>query len=403
MNVLFVTLVGDQHVSEGGIYSDLMRTFNKNGHDILYVSPTERRRREQTHFYSYGRISHLRVKSPNIQKTNWLEKGISTLVIEFLYLFSIIKYFGHFRFDLIIYSTPPITFTNCIKYIKRRDSAKTYLLLKDIFPQNAIDMGLMKRNSLLHRYFKRREKKLYQISDYIGCMSPANVWYMNIHYPYIRKNKVEVNPNSLDPRVSIRSQAKAAKLRMQYGIPLNATVFIYGGNLGVPQGLHHLIDILESNLEQVDKFFVIVGEGTYYDKLLSWFDSNSPSNAMLLARLDKSQYDSLVKACDVGLIFLDSRFTIPNYPSRLLSYMEAEIPILMAIDAVTDIGAIAQKNNYGMWCLNGDTKLFNEHILKLSQDKNLRKTMGSNGYKYMLKHYTVERSYDLIMRHFSSV
>ena len=94
------------------------------------------------------------------------------------------NYFADIKFDLILYSTPPITFYKAIEYVKKRDGAKTYLLLKDIFPQNAVDLGMMSKTGLkglIYKYFRKKEKKLYAISDKIGCMSQANVDYVLKH------------------------------------------------------------------------------------------------------------------------------------------------------------------------------------------------------------------------------
>ena len=49
--------------------------------------------------------------------------------------------------------------------------------------------------SILYHYFRKKEKKLYQISDYIGCMSKANVEYILKHNPEIKQERVEVCPN----------------------------------------------------------------------------------------------------------------------------------------------------------------------------------------------------------------
>ena len=98
------------------------------------------------------------------------------------------------------------------------------------------------------------------------------------------------------------------------------------------QGLIFLLDVIAANEERNESYFIIVGSGTEYGKIKSWFEANHPDNSMLLSSLPKKEFDDLVKACDVGLIFLDKRFTIPNYPSRLLSYLENRMPVLLATD-----------------------------------------------------------------------
>ena len=193
MNLLFLTLVKIGSLEERGIYQDLLRKFRNEGHKIFIVTPIERREKEDTNVKTTNNVAILNVKTFNIQKTNVLEKGIGTLAIEYQYLFAIKKYFKDVKFDLILYATPPITFSKIIKYIKKRDKAVSYLLLKDIFPQNAVDMKMFKENGLLHLMFKRKEKKLYRLSDYIGCMSEANKTYILKHNPELNPHKVEVN------------------------------------------------------------------------------------------------------------------------------------------------------------------------------------------------------------------
>jgi glycosyltransferase involved in cell wall biosynthesis len=394
MNILFLTLVEINSVEDRGIYQDLLRKFRNEGHDVTIVSPVERRKGISTNFSKKERVSILQVKTFNIQKTNIIEKGIGTLAIEYQYLSAIKKHLTDTKFDLVLYSTPPITFAKVIEFVKKRDHAKSYLLLKDIFPQNAVDMNMLKKDGFLHKQFLKKEKKLYQISDTIGCMSPANVEFVLKHNPEINRNKVEVNPNTIEPVVFSYSDAQKKSIREKYQIPANKKVFVYGGNLGKPQGLDFLLETIHTTkFEEI--FFLIVGDGTEFPKIQDWFNNNKPGNAKLLQRLPKDDYDKLLAACDVGLIFLDKNFLIPNFPSRLLSYLEMKIPVLAATDANTDIGDIIEKANCGYKVIAGNQ---NEMQIKLEAllHNDLCK-LGDNAEKLLMSEYLVDRSYNLII------
>ena len=116
-----------------------------------------------------------------------------------------------------------------------------------------------------------------------------------------------------------------------------------------------------------------------------------------MARLPKEDYDMLVRSCDVGLIFLDHRFTIPNYPSRLLPYLESKMPIICCTDKNTDIGRIAEENGYGFWCESVKPEDFTALVDKmLAAD---RKAMGERGYAFLKENYLVEHTYKAIMKH----
>jgi hypothetical protein len=397
MNVLFLTIVRVNDISERGIYTDLLREFKEQGRNVYIASPAERRYREPTRFYEKDGVHILNIKTLNIQKANLIEKGVGTLLLEGQYLSAIKKYYATVKFDLIIYSTPPITFGRVIRFIKKRDNAYSYLLLKDIFPQNAVDLGMIKKGSAIHRFFRSKEKKLYEISDRIGCMSPANVAFVLNHNKNINAAKVEVNPNSIEPTLISLSVTEKHAIRNRYNIPLDDIVFVYGGNLGKPQGIDFLIDVLKSNAGRQGRYFLIVGDGTEYHKLRKWMDDNNPPNACLLKGLPKADYDLLLAACNVGLIFLSKKFTIPNFPSRLLSYLEFKMPIIAATDDSTDIGKIVTANDFGRWCLSGDLEMFNHILAEFCGDISAIEKQGENGYRFMMDNYLVQHSYQTIV------
>ncbi|WP_411337978.1 glycosyltransferase family 4 protein [Ruminococcus gauvreauii] len=404
MNILFLTLLNFNSIKEHNIYTDFLREFVRQKHSVYVVSPVERKTGEFTRLKQEKNVTILKLKIGNIQKTNLIEKGISTLTLEHIFIYGIKKYFSDVKFDLVIYSTPPITLQKAVEYIKKRDSAITYLLLKDIFPQNAVDIKILNKKGIqgiLYFYFRKKEERLYKTSDYIGCMSPANVKYLLEHNPYLNKDKVHVSPNCIEVKENDISESQKQIIREKYKIPLNVKTFIYGGNLGKPQGVPFIIECLKANENKKDRFFIICGNGTEFGQLKRYVDKQNPNNVLLLNGLQKREYDDLVKACDVGLIFLDYRFTIPNFPSRLLSYMEAELPVLACTDPNTDIGNIISHNEFGWKCFSNDVGSFNDIInLIINMQKNEITKLGKNSRKFLLNNYTTEVVYVSVFRGF---
>lgn len=397
MRVLFLTLLDFNTFEARTIYTDLLREFMKHGHEVYCISPVERRTGIPTHFEENGHLLKLRIG--NTQKTNMIEKGISTVMIESQFVSAINRYYSNIKFDLVLYSTPPITFANVVKYVKKRDGAKTYLLLKDIFPQNAVDLGMMKKKGLyglIYKYFRMKEKKLYSFSDRIGCMSQANVDYLLRNNPGLVKNDVEVCPNCIEVCDVRLSEEERTGMRNKYGIPLDKIVYVYGGNLGKPQGIPFLIDCLRSQRNNQDAFFLIAGDGTEYEKLHSFVAEENQQNVKLLKLLPKSDYDKMIAACDVGMIFLDHRFTIPNFPSRLLAYMQAGLPVLACTDPNTDIGKVAVEGGFGWWCESNDVEAFDKVVASI--DERQLKAIGKSPLDYLYEHYTTQQAYEIITK-----
>ena len=397
MNILFLTISRFTDITARGIYPDLLRKFATEGHNVYVVSPRERRFGIPTGMTWQDQGAILGVKTLNLQKTNVVEKGLGTILLEPQFKSAIKKYLKGMKWDLILYSTPPITFPRIIKYLKRKNpSAKTYLLLKDIFPQNAVDLGMFSEKSLIYRYFRKKEKHLYQLSDHIGCMSPANVKFLREHNPDVLSEKVEVAPNSIE----LVSPASFDRddIRRKYGLPHDRPVFIYGGNLGKPQGIEFLIRCLDANSQRENCFFLVIGTGTELPKLKKWYQEKQPSSVKVMDGIPKGEYDVLVHSCDVGMIFLDHRFTIPNYPSRLLPYLENKMPVLCVTDPNTDIGRIAEENGYGLWCESDSVNQFTVTLEKMISS-DLAK-MGEAGYRFLCDNYLVRNTYFTIMSHY---
>jgi len=397
MNILFLS---NADIDTTAIYSDLLREFKDRGNNVYTVFPTERRQGKKTHYKIENGIHKLRVKTGNITKVALFEKGISTILIEQQFINALKKYFSGFTFDLILHATPPVTFERVIRYLKKRDGCSSYLLLKDIFPQNAVDLHVLRKGSLIWRYFRAKEKRLYQISDYIGCMSPANIAYVLEHNPEVPKDKVEECPNSIRPKPLLEINSRECqKIREKHAIPLDVTLFIYGGNLGKPQGIPFLLKALDKLKDNHKVFFLIVGSGTEYLHIADTIQKKQYSNVRLSEFLPKEDYDKLLSIADVGLIFLDSRFTIPNFPSRLTAYMEAAKPILAATDVNTDLKEVIIAANCGMWTESTDAEGWLKNVTKFAAESETRRQMGRNGRHYLEKFYTVSRAYDIITKH----
>ena len=255
---------------------------------------------------------------------------------------------------------------------------------------------MLARKSLLHTYFKRKEQKLYELSDRIGCMSPANVEYIRWHHPTLAF-KLEENPNSVD-LIKISKEAVDRETVLQkWGIPAHNVVYLYGGNLGKPQGATFLLSLIEESQQLPKVFFLIVGDGTEYGLLKEWFDLNQPRNAKLIQRLAKAAFDELAACCDVGLILLRKEFTIPNFPSRLLTYLENKMPVLAITDTASDVGAIAENAGFGKWCMYGEKEDALHQISNFVNNVEMRKQMGEIGFSFMKEHYDVKLSYNKIV------
>lgn len=386
MDILYLTQ-SKINLSSSGIYPDLVNAIAERGHRVTIASAENY---ECTSFNREGKVTYLNIKVANQYGVGLIKKGLAVLSIKGKIKAAIKKYLIGESYDLILYATPPITLGQVVRFAKNKYRAKSYLMLKDIFPQNAIDIGLLSRGGikgLIYKAFLKNEANLYTVSDRIGCMSGANIEYIKQHNPNVDPAKLELFPNSIV--ATAKPIIKSKELLTKYGIGTGKTVFIYGGNLGKPQGLDFLADGIEKVQDNEKAHFIVIGSGSEKDKLFAKIKNYK--NVTTLGSLPTAQYSVLAASCDVGMIMLDYRFTIPNYPSRALAYLQNAMPIFACTDKVTDIKQLVETDaNCGKWCYSNDIDSFVSAVKWFTDNTDKLAELGQNGYEYMQKNFNVD-------------
>ena len=395
MNILFLMITFPDMRKNSNLYTDLVEEFNNNGHNVFVATLLEKKNNKNSFTEKINGITILRVKCGDMFNVNFVRKGITTISLPYKFKQAINKYFNYTKFDLVIYPTPPITFAPVVKYIKKRDECKSYLILRDIFPQNARDLGLM-NNNLLFNYFRKKEQQLYDLSDYIGCMSQGNIKYV-LEHNNIDEGKLEILYNW--KKIGYDTKNDVVDYKKKDGLE-NKFVAIFGGNIGLPQELEFLLELAKEYKNRDDIVFLIFGEGTEKEKMINIIKDEKLSHVMIKNNIRRDDYQNLIKHCDVGLINLNRNFTIPNMPSKLIGYFEAAIPILASTDKNTDLRGFLQETKTGLWSETGDLEGYKINFEKLFNDKKLREELGKNGRKFLEENLSVERTYQIISKHF---
>jgi glycosyltransferase involved in cell wall biosynthesis len=365
--------------------------FNKNYNTVTVVAPNPNLK-ESVIVIENG-IEVLRVKTLPIKNVSNIRKGIANVILPYQYERSLEKFYNGAKFHLIIMATPPITLGSLAARLKKKHNAQVYLILRDIFPQNAVDLGFMKSGSSIHKFFSKKEKNLYRTADFIGCMSQANI-------DYVRQNG-EVTTDKLHilrnwQYLNEDSVVDIDVIRNKYDI-LNKFAVVFGGNMGKPQQLENVIELALACKVNTDIIFILLGEGVAMEKIKKELIVRELNNVRIYSSIPKLEYQSLLKACNVGLISLHEDFTIPNIPSKALDYWNLGLPILASIDRATDFGHVLDETQSGLWSYAGKHEELYDSLFKLYNNKELRKRMSDNGKIYFKEYLTPEMAYSTIV------
>ena len=376
MNILYMTI--SYNPEKNGLYQNLVDSLIDRGHNITIVRSMPNSTDNTLEKLDNG-LELLSVKTADPFSRNIIKKGMNQIFLAVNFKKAIKEYLFGKEYDLILYATPPVTLASVVKYCKGKYKAKTFLMLKDIFPQNAVDLGMMKKDSLIYKYFRKQERKYYDYSDYIGCMSKGNIDYVIKHNPDINPDKVGIFPNSIEANVVEGLSFHKDK-----------TVFMFGGNLGKPQNISGLLEIIKELKNYKKAEFIIVGGGTEQHKIIEFLKEEECTNLTYKNMLPQLEYEELLKSADIGLISLDPRFTIPNIPSKFQNYLKLKKPVLAITDVNTDLKDMIENNKCGWWCDASNKKNVIKTIKDICEKKDLQIDKGINGRLYFEKAFDVD-------------
>jgi len=400
LRILYISTVFPRPEESSTIYTDLAEELRDRGHEIFVVAADGSTGVMRTQLSIERGLNVLRVKTNSLYNVNIIKKGFSVITLKYQLIYNMKKFLNKKKFDFILFESPPVTIVDVVKWAMKEFGCPSYLMLKDIFPQNAVDIGLMKENGIVYKYFRKKEQKLYRTASIIGCMSELNRRYIIKHNPWLNINKVEIFPNTKKIRY-YGERPIEYRIRRRYGISDDIIVAIFGGNMGKPQGIDFLLEVISECKEREDIFFLLVGRGTERYRIVDYIRQKNLKNVLLIDPLPRDEYEILLTECDIGLIFLDKRFTIPNFPSRVLSYFEYGLPVLAATDINTDFGQMIENAKAGFWVQSGDISSFIEKLNILANNADLRYQMGKAGRKYLEKNFNVGISVDILEKHFN--
>jgi len=244
------------------------------------------------------------------------------------------------KWDGIIWYSPTIFFGAFVGYLKKRSACKAYLILRDIFPKWALDLGLIKKG-IPYYFFKIIEGYQYSVADSIGVQSPSNLSYFDSESP-VNLPKVEVLQNWLSD-----SETLNCSINLSSTILANRIIFVYAGNMGAAQGVDIFLDLAQSLASDDGVGILLIGRGSELNRLRDEVVKRDLKNILILDEIDSAEIPGLYKQCHVGLVVLDSRHQTHNIPGKFLSYMQARLPVLAKVNPGNDLIELIQDHQVG--------------------------------------------------------
>ncbi len=289
-------------------------------------------------------VQVLRLKAPRTKDIGYVRRTIGEFLMPFMMLRNLRKTsLAKVRWDGVVWYSPTIFLGPLANTLKKTSACRGYLIIRDIFPEWAVDMGLLSRG-LPYRFFKAIEHYQYSVADVIGVQTSANLSYFD-HWAKQDGRQVEVLQNWLADASDVGSSISVAN-----GPLAGRTVFVYAGNMGVAQGMEVLIDLAERLYSRQDIGFLFVGRGSDSKRLREDAKARGLDNVVFHDEIDPSEIPGLYAQCHVGIVALDPRHKTHNIPGKFLSYMQSGLPVLASINPGNDLEELINKEGVGRVC-----------------------------------------------------
>jgi glycosyltransferase involved in cell wall biosynthesis len=364
---------------------ELALEFNQNGHTSVVITPGSPDQSTALVIDFVEGVEYWRFKSGYTRGVGMLRRLINEFLLSFRAWHAIASQVKKTPFDLCIIYCPTIFFGPLSRKLKAR-GAYVYLIQRDMFPQWAVDGGLLHKNSPLLLFLRYYERLNYQIADWIGVQSEKNRIIFSAQFPRLNNVSVLLNWSAKSPTVE---KHRTDDIRIRLNL-VDKVVFFYGGNTGYAQDMTNIMRLARHMRGYVKGHILIVGQGDEYELINDLAAEWKLNNVTILPSVSQSEFLNFLGVADVGLFSLSKEHTAHNFPGKILGYMNASLPILGSVNPGNDLLPLVNEASAGCVYVNGEDDLLAGAALKLLESEKLRLAFGARAHSLLVDKFSVE-------------
>ncbi|MBF0340944.1 MAG: glycosyltransferase family 4 protein [Magnetococcales bacterium] len=341
MRLALIADVFPPQCSSGAVQiRDLALEFARQGHRVAVMVPSPELTKNWE-IESWNGVEVVRLRALPTTGLGYVRRTIGELLMPFLIWYQLRRSpLRDARWDGVVWYSPTIFHAPLVHWLKSSSRCKGYLIIRDIFPEWAVDMGIMGRG-LPYLFFKVVASYQYFVADVIGIQSPGNRIYFK-EWTRNSTRRVEVLQNWLADGVVTDCSIRLSETKLA-----GRKVFVYAGNMGVAQGMGILLDLAERLRVRSDIGFLFVGRGSEAKNLAQDARARGLDHVLFHDEIHPDEIPGLYAQCQVGLIALDPRHRSHNIPGKFLTYMQSGLPVLATINPGNDLAGMIRQECVG--------------------------------------------------------
>ena len=364
---------------------ELALEFKMQGHSISVLTPVPTQKQKLV-IKEIDEIEIIYFRSKKIKNISKFKRAVNETLLSFYAWHAAKNILAQRHFDGIVYYSPSIFWGHLVKILQRKWKCKSYLILRDIFPQWTVDNGLMKQGSIIHIYFTFFEKINYNIAHKIGVMSPSNLNYFKSTNHDLSKFEVLYNWAKV-PQIPQHQNKYRNELKLE-----NKLVFFYGGNIGYAQQIMNLVQLAIQLKDNTNVHFLFVGIGDEVELIKKEKAKNNLSNLTYLPSVNQEIYFEMLNEFDIGMFSLHPDHQTHNFPGKLLGYMGYSKPIIGCVNRGNDLKEIVNNAQAGIITDSGDNQGLLAAAKSLIKSEEIRIEMGKAGRKLLATQFSIKNT-----------
>jgi glycosyltransferase involved in cell wall biosynthesis len=370
---------------------ELALELKSRGHAVTVLTPGTASQSSRLVKESLDSISVWRFRSGPVKNISRIRRLINESLLSFRAWQAIKPELSTMKVDGVVYYSPSIFFGFLVAKLKRHFDCRAYLVLRDLFPQWAIDENMIGEHSPVTYYLRYFEQKNYLAADRIGLMSEKNIEVFQKLQPGL--NNLEVLRNWVGSDVN---DATSPYWREKLGLA-DKVIFLYGGNIGKAQDMPNLMRLALSMKEESKAHFVFVGQGESFQDVADVIRQHYLQNMTLMPSISQDEFKALLLEVDVGLFSLARTHTAHNFPGKILGYIANKLPILGSVNPGNDLMPMINNHQAGFVFENGEDASLLKAAQDLVESSALRKQCGDNARQLLDSHFSVESAVDKVL------
>ena len=327
-------------------------------------------------------IQVLRIKTLPHHNVNYLVRGIAQLLMPLQFLWKVRQH--RLQADAVIVYSPPLPLA--LVGVWLRSKARFLLNVQDLFPQNAIDLGVL-RNPWQIRFFRWLEGYVYRNADVVTVHSEGNRRSVLQQYPEL-VDKLRILHNWVDIGHH-QSTTATVDFRAKWKITQRC-IAVFAGVMGPSQYLERVLEVAEHLQDQSELLFLLVGDGAEKTKLKQLAEQKQLCNVRFEGFIGRDVYPDLLRICSLGLVCLSPHNQTPVVPGKILGYMAAGLPVIAFLQSQSDGHSMVRSAKCGMTAESADLEACVEAFQEMLKQAVTFEAIGAAGKHYAIQHFSKE-------------